>query len=97
MWRPNDRPQRTCLGCMRRDTKDRMLRIAASSDTLTADEEGRLPGRGGYLHRRDECINNFARSRVKELRSLKRKISLDERLKLAELIRARLDSRAALE
>ncbi len=97
MLRRNDGPQRTCLGCMRRDTKDRMLRIAAGGDTIILDEEGRRAGRGGYLHRRDQCITNFAHSRAKELRSLKRKISRDERLKLAELIRARLDSRAALE
>jgi predicted RNA-binding protein YlxR (DUF448 family) len=82
---------------MERDSKDQMLRIAAEASLLTVDEEGRMPGRGGYLHRREECITKFTRSKAKELRSLRQKISPDERLELAELIRARLDSRAALE
>jgi predicted RNA-binding protein YlxR (DUF448 family) len=82
---------------MRRDSKDQMLRIVASGDTLTLDEEGRMPGRGAYLHDRNRCITEFVHSKARELRSLKRKVSRDQRLKLAELIRARLDSKAALE
>jgi|SRR5689334_1018833 predicted RNA-binding protein YlxR (DUF448 family) len=97
MQRPNDRPQRTCIGCMRRDDKERMLRIAVCGDTLTLDEDARMPGRGAYLHRSNRCITDFVRSRARELRSLKRKVSLDERRKLAELIHVRLDSSAALE
>ena len=93
----NDRPYRTCIGCMGRDSKEHMLRIAASGDTLTLDEEGRMPGRGAYLHYRNRCITSFGRNKARELRSLKRKISPDERRKLAELIHARLDSIAALE
>ncbi len=97
MQRPNDGPIRTCVGCMGRDSKKQMLRIAASGDTLTLDEESRMPGRGAYLHYRNQCITEFVNSRARELRSLKRKISRDERLKLAERIRARLASTAALE
>ena len=82
---------------MRRDAKNRMLRIAGMEETLTLDEQARMPGRGAYLHRRDRCITEFVRNKRKELRSLKRSISFDERLKVAELIRARLDSSAALE
>jgi predicted RNA-binding protein YlxR (DUF448 family) len=85
------------MGCVERDGKDQMLRIAVDHGLLTVDEEGRTPGRGGYLHRREECINKFARSKAKELRSLKHKISQDERLKLVEVIRGRLASRVALE
>ena len=97
MWRPNDRPQRTCLGCRRRDSKDKMLRIVATGSGLTLDEEAKMPGRGAYLHRRNQCITEFVHSKVKELRSLRQKISRDQRLKLAELICARLDSGSALE
>jgi uncharacterized protein len=88
---------RTCVGCMRRDTKERMLRISAVGETLTLDELARMPGRGAYLHRCNRCITEFVLNKRKELRSLKRSFSLDERRKLAELIRARLDSSAALE
>src|SRR5260370_13158724 len=63
MRTPNNRPQRTCVGCMERDSKDQMLRIAAEASLLTVDEEGRRPGRGGYLHPREECITKFTRSK----------------------------------
>jgi predicted RNA-binding protein YlxR (DUF448 family) len=76
---------------MRRDSKKRMLRIAARGDTLTLDEEGRMPGRGAYLHHRNRCITDFVQNRARESRSLKRKLSLDERRNLAELIHARLE------
>jgi predicted RNA-binding protein YlxR (DUF448 family) len=97
MRRRNDKPQRTCIGCMECDSKEHMLRIAAHGDTLTLDEEGRLPGRGAYLHYRNRCITSFSLNKARELRSLKRRISPDERRGLAELIHARLDSRSALE
>jgi len=97
MRRRNERPQRTCIGCMERDSKEHMLRIAARGDTLTPDEEGRLPGRGAYLHYRNRCITSFGHNKTRELRSLKRRISPDERRGLAELIRARLDSTAPLK
>jgi predicted RNA-binding protein YlxR (DUF448 family) len=82
---------------MERDSKEHMLRIAALGDTLMLDEDGRLPGRGAYLHYRNRCITSFSHNKAGQLRSLKRKISPDERRKLAELIHARLDSSAALE
>jgi uncharacterized protein len=97
MRRPSDGPLRTCVGCMRRDNKGRMLRIAVCGDTLTLDEEGRMPGRGAYLHYRNRCITDFVHSRARDLRSLRRRINPDERRKLAEVIHARLDSSAALE
>lgn len=74
-----------------------MLRIAVHEDTLTLDEEGRLPGRGAYLHYRNQCITNFGQNKTAEVRSLKRTISRDERRNLIELIHTRLASRAALE
>lgn len=82
---------------MRRDSKQRMMRITAGEDSLTLDEEGRMPGRGAYLHYRSRCITDFVHNRIRELRSLRRKISLDERRRLVELIHTRLDSSAALE
>ena len=95
MPRGNDPPQRTCIGCMERDSKEHMVRIAVSEDKLTLDEKGRMPGRGAYLHCDERCITSFSRSKTSGLRSLKRKIEPDQRRKLAELIYARLDSSAA--
>ena len=97
MQKQNEGPRRTCVGCLRQDTKQHMLRIAAVRETLTLDEQARMPGRGGYLHRSNRCITDFVLNKKKEVRSLRRSISLDERRNLAELIRARLDSGAALQ
>jgi uncharacterized protein len=97
MQRQNEATQRTCVGCMQRDHKARMLRIAAQGEKLTLDEEARIPGRGAYLHKRDGCISNFVHNKAKELRSLKRTINFDQRRELAALIRARLDTTTALE
>ena len=97
MQKQNEGPQRTCVGCRKQDSKERMLRIAGLGESLTLDEQARMGGRGAYLHRCNRCITEFVLNKRKELRSLKRSISVDQRRKLAELIRARLDSGAALE
>jgi predicted RNA-binding protein YlxR (DUF448 family) len=86
-------PERTCIGCMRRDFKPKMVRIVLGASGPTIDEAARMPGRGGYLHRRAECLERFERSKIKEFRSLRRALALDERRKIAELIRTRLDSK----
>jgi predicted RNA-binding protein YlxR (DUF448 family) len=97
MQRPNEGPQRTCLGCRERDRKEHMLRIAVHQDTLKLDEEDRLPGRGAYLHYRNRCITSFGHGKARDVRSLKRMIGRDERRRLMELIHTRLASSAALE
>jgi predicted RNA-binding protein YlxR (DUF448 family) len=74
-----------------------MLRIAVVDNTLTLDERGRLPGRGAYLHYRNRCITNFGRTKAGELRSLKRRVSREERCELIKLIHTRLDSSGTLE
>lgn len=82
---------------MERDRKSAMLRIAMCGGMVRLDIEARIPGRGGYLHSREECLARFTRSKAKEFRSLRRKIGLDERQQIAELIRTRLDSKPTLE
>jgi predicted RNA-binding protein YlxR (DUF448 family) len=82
---------------MRRDLQVAMVRIAAVGARVRPDDEVRGPGRGGYLHRSAECLLRFERSRVKEFRSLRRKLGLEERRELTELIRSRLASSAQLE
>jgi hypothetical protein len=54
-------------------------------------------GRGGYLHARTACLEGFERSRVKEFRSLKRRLGSDERRAITELIRKRLASQAGVD
>ena len=64
-----------------------MVRVTMAGDNLVLDETIRSNGRGGYLHRSDDCLHRFVRSRVKEFRSLRRAVTREERVKVAELIR----------
>jgi predicted RNA-binding protein YlxR (DUF448 family) len=82
---------------MRRDAQDAMVRITSVGGRVQLDDDARRPGRGGYLHRSAECLARFDRSRIKEFRSLRRKIGLDERRDLTERIRSRLATTAQLE
>jgi predicted RNA-binding protein YlxR (DUF448 family) len=82
---------------MRRDLQLAMVRIAGVGEHVQPDDAVRRPGRGGYLHRSAECLARFERSRVREFRSLRRKLDVGERQELTELIRSRLASSAELE
>jgi predicted RNA-binding protein YlxR (DUF448 family) len=91
------KPVRTCLGCNERDLKSSFVRIATMEADVVVDAQARLGGRGGYIHVTARCLERFERSKVREFRSLGRKISLDARRQITELIRGRLDSRGEVE
>ncbi len=83
---------------MGRDAQDAMARIVSGSRSARIDDGARrAPGRGGYLHRRDECLARFERGKEREFRSLGRRIGRAERIALTASIRALLVSRAPLE
>ena len=63
-----------------------MLRIAIAYSAPVVDNERRLPGRGGYLHRETACLEKFARSKVREFRSLRRALTVNERRQLVDSI-----------
>lgn len=97
MQKSNHRPVRTCLGCMRRDEKTNLVRIAALREGVAeVDPEARIEGRGGYLHVRPECLERFINAKVKGFRSLGRRLDRGERVRITEALRARLDSSIAL-
>jgi hypothetical protein len=57
-------PLRTCLGCGARDKKESLLRLVATDGRrLKLDLQGRYQGRGGYLHRDQECWEGFRRKK----------------------------------
>ncbi len=73
-----------------------MVRVATRDDRVVADFSARLPGRGGYLHPRRECLERFMKAKVKVFRSLKRAIDPAERRAIVEKIeRARSEKPAA--
>ena len=94
MSRPSHKPVRTCLGCNTRDMQVAMVRIAVRGGVLTIDQDRRGPGRGGYLHRTESCVAKFTRSKVREFRSLRRGIPLDERREIANRITESIQSAA---
>jgi predicted RNA-binding protein YlxR (DUF448 family) len=56
------RPQRTCLGCGKRDEQAELLRIIIQENG--ALEVNRLgDGRGGYLHGAEACWDLFLRKK----------------------------------
>lgn len=89
--------ERTCMGCRARDEKSRMVRLAASGTAVTLDEKQLMPGRGGYLHARAECLQAFVKSRVAEFRSLRASIARERRSELAKQIERTLAPATALE
>ncbi len=91
------RPERTCIGCLKKDSKSAMLRIAVVNEKLEVDFEARRAGRGGYLHPTLECADRFVNSKVKEFRALRRKLDRSERLMIAETIKRRLDRNPKVE
>jgi predicted RNA-binding protein YlxR (DUF448 family) len=51
-------PERTCIGCRRREAKPALLRVARAGDgTVVVDPAGRTPGRGAYVHRDLGCVD----------------------------------------
>jgi predicted RNA-binding protein YlxR (DUF448 family) len=97
MREKNNAPERTCIGCMQRDAKASMVRIAVVNGHVEADFEARRAGRGAYLHPAPECVERFVGSKVKEFRALRRKIERPERLEIAAAIKQRLDRNSKVE
>ncbi|HEX6489258.1 MAG TPA: YlxR family protein [Candidatus Dormibacteraeota bacterium] len=66
-------PGRTCVGCRTTAEQAELTRyVRLRSGEIVADPERREPGRGAYLHRRQEC-EEAARKR----RSLERALKSD--------------------
>ena len=53
---PRHIPQRSCIVCSLKTDKRNLFRIVRAPDgSIEADPDGRLPGRGAYLCRSDDC------------------------------------------
>lgn len=51
-------PTRTCVGCMVREPRERLLRLVRGPDGVVApDPRAREPGRGAWVHRRLSCLD----------------------------------------
>jgi predicted RNA-binding protein YlxR (DUF448 family) len=78
------------MGCRRVDLKGAMVRLAAQPQGVMLDLSGKLAGRGGYLHPRGECLELFARSKVRRFNSLGCAVDRSERVNLLNMLAERL-------
>ncbi len=77
-------PVRLCIGCGKRENQAQLIRLSLSpSGTLRL---GAGTGRGGYLHRRQQCVQAFATARAGMVRSLGVALSREARKQYAALI-----------
>jgi predicted RNA-binding protein YlxR (DUF448 family) len=81
------RPQRTCLGCGARDEQSKLIRLTAShANLLKIDQQG--SGRGGYLHRVQECWHAFVK-RKSVYRAFHFEVSKDAKENLVRELKGR--------
>ena len=48
---------RTCVGCNKKDEKNKLIRIIQQNGELVIDEQNLLGDRGANLHQSLECLN----------------------------------------
>ncbi|AQX16824.1 hypothetical protein BCR15_09260 [Tessaracoccus lapidicaptus] len=70
-------PERTCIGCRRRDDQSALVRLVRREDLVVDGTTPRLPGRGAYVHR--GCLG-LAVSRQAVRRAFRAPVTLDPRL-----------------
>lgn len=47
---------RRCIVCRTSTRRDALLRIVCAGDKITLDCANKLPGRGAYVHRTQDCL-----------------------------------------
>jgi predicted RNA-binding protein YlxR (DUF448 family) len=78
------------MACRQADSKDALVRVAARPEGVMLDLEGKLGGRGGYLHPRPECLERFIKAKVSRFNSLGRSLDRAERVNLVNVLAERL-------
>ena len=80
------KPQRMCVSCKTRADKKDLLRVVLlPSGDIAYDPSGRLPGRGSYLCRKEECI--MAELKAHRLsKGLRHQVDEDDLKKIADTI-----------
>lgn len=89
MAKRNYVPLRTCLGCGKRDARERLIRLTARSDgQIGIDVAGAGQGRGGYLHEIASCWQEFVR-RKSHYRAFHMELSKSAKEQLIQALQAR--------
>lgn len=57
-------PQRMCVACRQMKPKAELIRIVKSGDAAEIDKNNKKSGRGAYICRNEECIENAKKRRA---------------------------------
>jgi predicted RNA-binding protein YlxR (DUF448 family) len=76
-------PQRTCVACRSTGDKRQLIRVVRLESSVSVDPSGKKPGRGAYLCHNPACWQ-AALQKGRLDAALKRKLTADDRLSLAE-------------
>lgn len=57
-------PQRMCIGCREMKEKKELIRIVKNKENqVSFDETGKLPGRGAYVCKKQECFEKARKNK----------------------------------
>ncbi len=77
-------PERTCIGCGEKRTKRELLRIVRTPEgEIRPDPSGRMNGRGTYICRNADCIDQAVKRHGFE-RAFKMSVSAEAAARLRE-------------
>lgn len=77
MARKKHQPQRTCVGCREVQEKRSLIRLVRTQSGVVVDLEGKVPGRGAYLHDRLSCWEQGLKGPLEK--ALRTNISAEDR------------------
>jgi predicted RNA-binding protein YlxR (DUF448 family) len=80
---PRQPPQRTCVACRSTGDKRQLIRVVRLESGVSVDPSGKKPGRGAYLCHNPACWQ-AALQKGRLDAALKRRLTADDRLSLAE-------------
>lgn len=78
-------PQRMCIGCRKRNDKDKFIKIVKENNEIKIDEDQKAQGRGAYICKDKNCLNKAIKKQSLN-RALKATIPKEIFEKLEELI-----------
>ena len=69
---PKKTPMRRCVGCMEMKEKSSLVRVVKNKEgEISLDLTGKMPGRGAYLCKNEECLK-----KARTARRLEREFSM---------------------
>ena len=60
------KPLRMCMVCRQRREKEELIRVVKVKDEIIIDRSGKAQGRGAYLCKNKECINQAQKRKALE-------------------------------